>query len=51
MQGKVHALDDVLAGETVVVEGFVGVGAVGPAPVDLKDGLAGIINRIGNCAC
>lgn len=28
-----------LAGETVVVEGFIGVGAVGSAPVDLKDGL------------
>lgn len=39
-----------LAGETVVVEGFVGVGAVGSAPVDLKDGLVGMSYWMGHCA-
>ena len=39
MERKVHAFDDVLAGESIVVEWFVRVGAVGLAPVDLYDRL------------
>jgi hypothetical protein len=35
LEGQVHALDDVLSREAVVVERLVGVGAVGSAPVDL----------------
>jgi hypothetical protein len=35
LQRQVHALDDVLSGQTVVIEGLIGVGGVCPAPVDL----------------